>query len=579
LDYNGIERKYMKKLIIFLAVLFFASLANATDRYVDSAAGGTGDGTIGDPWETIADAVGGSDDGDLIYLKGVIAGGKVFSSEPKAFNWEVWPGESINITQGSGVSPWTHEGSGAQTFTGITFTLDESADLSAYSRVIRRGSSGGSMSFSGCTLTMINSRTGAISQIISEGADGGDFLFDSGIINVATVAGTQVFVMTFTSAPVLSITNTAINYLTADKCTFGGQQSVDSFIFTDNIITSSGNLVAGGAALNAGGAFATGATGAVNARIERNTISITGTGNGIITRSFERGNHIFSKNFISITGAGAGILSGLDAHPFQTNGQASVTMSENTLLLSGHYGTNNTGHGLGVFYPYDLTMRNNYVSGADFNLAVKSDTPNNPVVISGNAFINGKSAGVTETNVIIGTVGAIVTNNLFFEDGTGPSLWCFIQKPQSTHESRPTPTDTIFKNNLIITASTVDFIRNYADGTFADIDKNSYYYTDAAITPTTDAFRVNGATISVNEWQALDYDINSLFIDPKIIWGYVPIPRYDSPLIGAGDTIGAAQNSLFHPLTNTDAGRIFTVEQSALWDIGATKYIGNDGLR
>jgi len=343
--------------VVFLGGCFvLANSAEAADRYVDSAAAGGGNGTIETPYNTTAAAISGAVDGDTIFLKGSFNIG-IYPAE-KSFTWSKWPGEeSVTVTSSANGYCFYATGSSSHTFNDITFIANTT--LTSAFRITDTAS--GEYVFNRCTLTAEAMRASAMlfrqNRLSCSGFALNDCVIqlNAGATSITPFLGSASNYDYFTiqRCTISSSTGRSIGATTTDNTTIG------ILTFEDNIIT----------APKVGAGFSN-LVKYNTVNINRNRITSTGETSGIfVSPTITQSTINIKDNYIDSVGVGRCIQVGKDTSP---DGQAwpylySVNIERNTCIQSGYYGTANSFHGISVFYPYDTTIQNNYVAGANWN--------------------------------------------------------------------------------------------------------------------------------------------------------------------------------------------------------------------
>lgn len=260
----------MKKLFIILALLLLISApVNATTYYIDCANGGTGDGSIGDPWGTFAEFETEGDGvvtgNDTVKINGECAE-TILSKIPANFmacdaSWNASiGGASFTGASGSVIATTIQPVSGktgARSFTGFIFDDTNVSDSAVSTTVLLdpTTSTASPVTFTNCTFQASQSGTYECSVVLSTATDWGSAINISGCtfdnMEFPTAGSSSTYgaiFMTGTSASSLNITNgTTINidsgipvsaiYLSSNGVSVAGC----SFAMTDSSITTSVN--------------------------------------------------------------------------------------------------------------------------------------------------------------------------------------------------------------------------------------------------------------------------------------------------------------------------------------------------
>jgi parallel beta-helix repeat protein len=266
---------------------------------------------------------------------------------------------------------------------------------------------------------------------------------------------------------------------------------------------------------------------------------------------------------------GYGVIVGYETTGAGDNTIDHITLSNNKLLGLNYYipGSPSAPHGLMVgFQATIISIKNNYVDGHGIGLVLKgSNSDYTNCVVQSNIFVNNTAYGI----YFKGVNNCKVYGNTLINNGE--------EEIRHTYNVGLGTDDAIgnkVKNNII--CNTVGGYLQVIVGALTNIesDYNVYY------SPLAKPFSSGGVDKSFAEWQALGFDIHSIFLTANQYANLLTNTlnkdfslKAGSAAIGTGVALDAAYDDGLDASTvwGTDSQLpvVVTKQQSASWDIGA----------
>ena len=559
-------------ILMFLILMFGCGAAGAATRYVDSSAGGGGDGTSDTPWNTIAAAVSGATDGDTILISGTFTENFVLSTQQaKGFTWTANP--SCTVTCADDAYDWPvrlSSNTKAHTFNGITF-----ASAATMVGMVYINSASAKTTFNNCTFNISSSVPSPVLFYIAGAANGNDIEFDGCAFNVTATGGGNEYFFLFEGTSNGRVFTLTDNVFTVTEPIYYGLSYCSTGSLSGIIIERNTGVFA-----NFGGEtrrlLPSGQQRATNISIKDNVFTMA-AGSILYLSSTVAGTatvsgNIFYKN--SATG-NYGIVIGTDTSG-ATDNKLTAVIEKNALYAHGYYNSASTNSlpGIIIGFQNNGIIRNNYVTGAGYGCVIMGNaTAGLNAAVYGNVIHNNGTSGAI---TIKGAGNAHVYNNTIYgtADYTLPDAGILLSADGTEYS-----TATI-GNNIISLYDGVPLIRIDANCTLLGSDYNAFYNT----TGSGFDFSYLGSAKTFTTWKSsTGFDGNSLTVDPILLDSTASNLSlgYNSPCIGAGANLGSTYSSALHPLSNfSDSDTIYTITRpsTGAWDIGAFRSLRDAGL-
>jgi hypothetical protein len=350
------------------------------DRYCNSGVAPGGDGTVGDPWDTLAVAYAGSTDGDTINLIGNFVESLQMTTAGKSLAWVSALGTSITA---SGATSFIIEQKAA---VGMTWeNVDFHSNTNTVSLYSQKNDLGSTAIFTDCSF-ICDTATAANPFLIR--LDGAGNIFDGCTFNITGGNGVITLFITLHASSLFDFTvnNSTITTTVATRpMSIGANNNINTFTFTGNTCTL--------AALE----------GATQAAFWHSSLSGDSVETAIMTGNtitVAEGTAIFARNATAstITGNTVNATDGDAIRLTNTLTAYTANVSNNDILVSD-----------------TITASDAIVIGNSTDKAFTATIDNNRITLF---FGNGISVGSSETST------ATISRNLIKRSQVATGGWC-----------------------------------------------------------------------------------------------------------------------------------------------------------